>query len=227
MPLSSSYPSTKDLLKRISDCQILLNEIHDTLGHTQAYGLAVPPTTVQTWRIIIDRLDCLSYRWEIALQKKKSHPFNILCSPKCEATVTKLWKALERALDHSIRAADDEDNGKKNAAERRRRLERFGARYNSDSGKAPDVEAYRALGSLQRYTEGRGWTTKDDFGAIWSESEMQQRKEISEKHIRDVNHRLYSQHMWGNVHATGFNYHGDEWCLSMREKAFSKQLKED
>ena len=203
MPLSSSHPSTKDVLKRISDCQLLLNEIHDTLGYTQAYGLPVPPSTIQTWRIITDRLDCISYRWEIALQKKKRHPLNIVVSLECKGTIITLKKILKRARDYQICVRDGGDNGKKTAAERWSRLQGFGERH-MDWSKAPDVEAYRTLCALQRYTEGRGWIPKNDFGVTWSDSELRERKEISEKHIRDVTNRIHSQETWGSIHGWGY-----------------------
>ena len=203
MPLSPYHPTTEDVLRRMYRCQRFLNEIHDSLGYTQAYGLPVPPTTVQNWRIIMDRLDYISYRWEVALQKKKKHSTNILCSQECQAKVMNLWDALERARDHKACATDSEVNVKQSAAERWSRLQGFEARYGDDWSKAPDVEAYRTLCSLQRYTESRGWITNDAFGATWSKSELREKKEISEKHIQDVSLRLYRNHMWGKVYATG------------------------
>ncbi|MDI1488168.1 MAG: hypothetical protein OHK93_007442 [Ramalina farinacea] len=203
MTLSSYHPSTEHVLWQIHRCQRFLNEIHDNLGYTQAYGLPVPPTTIQTWRIITDRLDYITYRWETALQKKKKHTTNMLCSQECEAKVVNLWDTLERARDHEVCAADSEINMRKSAAERWSKLQGFEARYGDDSSKAPDVEAYRALCSLQRYTEGRGWIINDVFGATWSKSELSERKETSEKHIQDFSSSrtslFYKRQTWRDL----------------------------
>lgn len=109
---------------------------------------------------------------------------------------------------------DSEYNGKKSAAERWSELQGFGERYKNWST-ASDVEAYHTLCSLQRYTEGRGWITNDEFRATWSESELREREKVSEKHIRNVTNRIYSQKTWGSIHGKGY-MESREWKTSQR-----------
>ena len=195
MPKTSTT-FTRDLSHKLAKLRSQMNGIYENLEHTQGYGYAVPPSTVDTWRIVKARLDHL-YNW---CYEAKTSFEKIFRSDQVVDAIERLewtlqWGVSQRVsvddglndpgnLSISISGGFVPNPGESHEQKRWRRLAR--CHFWGHWKPSPQAEAYRAMCRLQEHTRKKRGSMANGYGKVLTEDDLWASDKVFVKHMKKV-----------------------------------------